>query len=157
MQELQGKVCVCVCLGVIIHGTGTVQRPLNHPTSQPSNRPGGPAGGAAAGALHREPQLAGAGALAAGAAAHRTPDGAVARVGFRVNKKKIYRIIALPSLLINYFGQKWIGKLLFLAENGSIKKYFRPKEAQTGLKLDKTNKMSQKRILKILFWPTRVD
>jgi hypothetical protein len=33
-----------------------------------------------------------------------------------------YRRIALPSFLINYFGQKRIGKILFLAENGSIKK-----------------------------------
>jgi hypothetical protein len=42
-----------------------------------------------------------------------------------------YRRIALPSLL---------GKLQFLAENGSTKKYFRPKEAQTGLALDKPEK-----------------
>jgi hypothetical protein len=39
----------------------------------------------------------------------------------------VYRRIALPSFLINYFGQKRIGKLLFLAENGSIKKTFHAK------------------------------
>jgi hypothetical protein len=36
----------------------------------------------------------------------------------------------LPSFLINYFGQKRIGKRLFLAENGSIKKTISPAETK---------------------------
>jgi hypothetical protein len=58
------------------------------------------------------------------------------RNGLRVGRPKypfenshspLYRSVGLPSFLINYFGQKRIGKRLFLAENGSIKKIFQAK------------------------------
>jgi hypothetical protein len=39
----------------------------------------------------------------------------------------VYRRTPLPSFLINYFGPKRIGKLVFLAENGSIEKIFQAK------------------------------
>ncbi len=54
---------------------------------------------------------------------------------------KLYRRIALPSFLINCFGQELIGKLVFLAENESIKKIKakrgpnRPKTGYRGITL----------------------
>ncbi len=44
-----------------------------------------------------------------------------------------YRRVPLPSFLINYFGQKRIGKPIFLAENGSIKGKKMPKQASNWL------------------------
>jgi hypothetical protein len=55
-----------------------------------------------------------------------------------------YRRIPLPSLLINYFGPKRIGKLVFWAENGSIQKIFQAKEAQSSLQLDKSSPKRKK-------------
>jgi hypothetical protein len=51
-----------------------------------------------------------------------------------------YRSVGLPSFLINYFGQKRIGKRLFLAENGSIKKIFQAKRGPNRPKTGKTEK-----------------
>jgi hypothetical protein len=41
----------------------------------------------------------------------------------------IYRRVPLPLFLMNYFGQKRIGKPVFVAENGSIKGQKMPKQA----------------------------
>jgi hypothetical protein len=59
---------------------------------------------------------------------------------------KPYRRIPLLSFLINYFGPKRIRELLFLAENGSIKKIFQAKRGhKKGLKLDKSTPKRKKR------------
>ncbi len=67
--------------------------------------------------------------------------------GGRVALSVVYRRTALPSFLMNYFGQKRIEKLLFWLKTDRLKFLFQAQQAQTGLN----------RIFKILFWPKRID
>ncbi len=59
--------------------------------------------------------------------------------------------------LLIILGRNGSGNDYFWLKTDRLKKYFRPKEAQTGLKLDEPEKNVAKRIFLILFWPKRID
>jgi hypothetical protein len=80
----------------------------------------------------------------------------------KIMQKRILKYICtvvsdcLRFLLI-ILGRNGSGNDHFWLKTDRLKKYFRPKEAQTGLKLDNPKKMSQKRFFFLLFWPKRID